>query len=415
MPMHMLKQREIDRSQSAGTLNDGEGLYLQVRIDKEGRPLRSWLFKKQIGGKRHQRGLGTYPVVSLDDARQTAAELRNALRNGDSIARKTAAQEENLTFGQFAERQMLIWNGTQDETGETVLKQSGTKYVNAMKKYLPGIWSLHFDQIADRDLVEPLRKIWVNQHPTAKLVQVQASRVFAAAMTEGLIDRDPAKWEGKLSKVFGKSQHRAKSYGAIDYVRLPGFYQVFVTEAPINPASLALRLVLLTGLRISEALKTRWDEVKGAELQIPAERMKMEKDHIVPLSDEALAILAQARNLAAAAKVVSPFVFFSETAVSGHPNRKTVYVLLKKYLGENDAAATIHGMRSALTDYFADQTDYPDELIERVLSHKVGNEVSRRYRRTTQVEKRVEVMQHWADFVTGRRQIGSGSVTRLRF
>ncbi len=394
----------------AGRHSDGGNLYLDVAPSGS----KSWTFMWMREGRQREMGLGSYPAIGLAAARDRAAEARAILASGgDPIQARDAASDINedpansMTFAEAAERYIASkeaeWrNAKHRYQWEQTLGDSYCKKLRQMP----------IADITFHDVLEVLEPVWRDKQETASRLRGRMERVFAYARVQGWRTGDnPALWHGLLKEVLPKRQKLQRGHlPAMAYKDVPAFVQrVRAAEAM---AARALEFAILTAARSNEVLGARWDEVDFAAntWTIPAGRTKTAEPHTVPLSGRAVELLKQLR-----AGRTGDFIFPSNAPTkrgTSKPGMKalaasdrerplsnmSMLMLLRRLKVEG---VTVHGFRSAFRDWCGDATDYPRELAEAALAHRVGNSVEQAYRRSTALEKRRVLMQDWSDFVDG--------------
>lgn len=394
----------------AGRHSDGGNLYLDVAPSGS----KSWTFMWMREGRQREMGLGSYPAIGLAAARDRAAEARAILASGgDPIQARDAASDitedpaNSMTFAEAAERYIASkepeWrNAKHRYQWEQTLGDSYCKKLRQM-------------QVADitfHDVLEVLEPVWRDKQETASRLRGRMERVFAYARVQGWRTGDnPALWNGLLKEVLPKRQKLQRGHlPAMNWRDVPAFVQRLRTAEAL--AARALELCILTAARSNEVLGARWGEVDfDAKIwTIPAERTKIAKAHDVPLSDRADDLLQQLHD-----GRTSDFIFPSNSLTKPRASstgkkilpasarerplsNMAMLMLLRRMKVEG---VTVHGFRSAFRDWCGDATDYPRELAEAALAHRVGNSVEQAYRRSTALEKRRKLMQDWADYVGG--------------
>lgn len=374
----------------SGRHSDGGGLYLAVTDTGT----KSWTFVWTRDGRKREAGLGPYPAVGLAAARERAAEFRTIVAaGGDPIAARDSAAaqpERGKTFGDVADAYIAsIESEWRNAKHEYQWRQTlGDSYCRELRK----------KPVADitvNDVLEVLEPIWRDKQETASRLRGRLERVFDFARVKGWRDTEnPALWRGLLKNILPKRQKLQRGHlPAMDYKDVPSFVQrVRGAEAL---AARALELAILTACRTGEVLGARWNEVdfKAKTWTIPPERTKTAEQHVVPLSGRAVELL---KNLYDAR--TSDFIFPSASKPKQPLSNMAMLMLLRrlKVMG-----ITVHGFRSAFRDWCGDKTNYPREIAEAALAHRVGNEVERAYRRSTALEKRRRLMQEWADYLGG--------------
>lgn len=365
--------KKVEAATGTAKLSDGAGLYLMVRNDKK-----RWALLYSLSGRRREMGLGSFPDVTLADARRKAAEAKaKVLAGEDPIAEK---RKEGLTFGIYADRfineRKASWRGERYE-------QSWRRSVEFYAKKLT---NRSLDDISTEDILSILKPIWVTKYETAHMCQMRLEMVLDSAKAEGLRQGDnPARWRGHLDKLMPKRKKIAKKhFAAMPAEDVPAFMQVLKQRPTV--AAMALRMVILTAARSTMVRKARWDEIRGDVWTVPGERMKGGEEFQIPLSTQSLALLETIPR-------VSDFVF---------PGRTPKKAFTAKGMLEEvkDRDVTVHGFRSTFRDWAGDNTSFSWEVMETCLAHKVGNETSRAYRRSDLLDKRAQLMQDWADYLS---------------
>jgi integrase len=262
------------------------------------------------------------------------------------------------------------------------------------------------DRVTMLMVKEVLSPIWTTIPVTAGRVRARIENVLDWATAHGLRTGDnPARWKGHLANVLPPPAklHRKKHLAAMPYTEISSFLALLRQDTG-STASAALEFAILTAARSGEVLGARWDEidVERAVWVIPGERMKGGREHRVPLSAPALAVLERM-----AARRESQFVF------PGHSKQilshNTLYLLIRRF-GRGDC--TTHGFRSSFRDWAADQTSFSREVAEAALAHVRGDETERAYARTDLFEKRRRLMAAWSEYCG--QPSGAGEVVPLR-
>lgn len=371
---------------------DGDGLYLKVQ--KSG--AKSWLYRFKLNGVPREMGLGTYPAFSLATARTNAEEQRklvqqsiDPIRHRDEQAVKQAALEAaDRTFDQcvvefFADK----GNGLgKNEKHRAQWKATLETYAS------PKIGSIPVQLITMLDIKRVLKPIWETKTETASRVRARIEKVLGWAKAHGFVKGDNvAMWKGNLDAVFTVPK-KVNNFPSLPYPELPAFMVSLRAlkdhDAPtVRTRALALEFAILNASRTGEVRGAKWAEFDLAKRMwtIPASRMKMEKEHRVPLSDRSLEILqAQPRE--------GEFVF------PGLHENALLNVL--ETLGRTDI--TVHGFRSTFRIWGAEETTYERDMLEFAMAHKVAEGAEEAYLRNAQmVGKRRQLMADWADYCAG--------------
>ncbi len=383
--MAVSKLREVGMHAVGGAA----GLHLAVGASGS----KSWIARISVNGKRRDVGLGAYPDVGLADARERTRELRRQVSAGvDPVATRKARAAASA-----AEAAAAV---TFDEAAKSFIKSHVDSWANAkhaqqwestLATYAsPVIGKLSVADIRTVHIVEVLKPIWTTKTETAKRVRGRIEQVISAA--DALADRErlnPARWVGALDKVFPKPSKVAtvKHHEAVPWRDMPKF----MVNLRLRPgiAARALEFAILTAARSGEVRGMTWEEVDLEQRLwvVPAARMKMKREHRVPLSSAAVALL------------------------QGLPGEKEKYVFPSPFKGIQLSDMTLaavmrrmkltavpHGFRSSFRDWAAEATAHPHAAAELALAHAVGNAVEAAYRRGDMIDKRRQMMEDWAAY-----------------
>lgn len=368
-----------------GLYGDGGTLYLAVAPGGS----KSWVQRITINGKRRDIGLGGWPVVTLAKARDKALDNRRLVRDGgDPLADKRKAKAP--TFRRAAA-------ATFEATAPRLRSEKNAKlWIAQLERHaFKKIGDMPVDKIGREDVLRVLTPIWTSKPEAARKVRQRIRATLAWAEAHGFIDRNVAgdAISGALpAQPAVKANLRAMPYGeiaaALDTIDAS-------SSSSSSSAKLALRFTILTAARNGEVRGASWSEIDmdTAVWTIPGGRMKGGREHRVPLSDAALAVLEQARPLSGSEGLVFP-----SPTKPGHPMSDMTLTKILRTTGLAERA-TVHGFRSSFRDWCAD-TGRPRELAEAALAHTVGG-VEGAYFRSDLFDRRRALMQTWADFVAG--------------
>ncbi len=373
---------------------------------------RTWILRAMVAGKRREIGLGGYPDVTLAQARDRAREVKELIRQGiDPVEHRKAAraalvahQKRGLTFADAVDRYLTA---KLDEFRNEKHRKQWRATLDAYAG--PAIGTLLVADIAVQDVQRALEPIWASKTETASRLRGRIEAVLAWATVAGHRSGDnPARWRGNLDAILPKPGRVAKAgnHPALSLAHAPAWFAELRKRD--GTAARALEFLTLTAARSGEVRGATWDELdlKKAKLwTIPAARMKADREHRVPLTDAAIAIVEALPRLEG-----SPYVFaaprggaLSDMSISAVMRRMQEAEEKAKNKGWLDPRsgrpAVPHGLRSTFRDWAAEQTDYPREMAELALAHTVGSEVERAYRRGDMVEKRRKMMEKWGEFL----------------
>ncbi|MBI6629736.1 tyrosine-type recombinase/integrase [Pontibaca salina] len=372
---------------------DGAGLWFVKRADGGAQ----WVQRVTVHGRRREMGLGGFPALSLAEARKRADHWRKMAATGrDPIkereAEQRAARREDIS--------LAILTADAFEARKAELKGDGAagRWLSPLNIHvLPQLGRVPVTDLDQRDIRDTLAPIWHTKADTARKAMNRLSIVLRHAAALGL-DVDLQATE-KAKALLGKSRHVPKNIPAMAWADVPTFYASL--EEP-TLTHLALRLLILTGVRSTPLRNIRLDEIEGDVWTVPAEAMKGRKGATeafrVPLCSEAQRIIDLARPHAR-----NGFLF---------PNTRGGVIsdmTLSRHMERRGLEARPHGFRTSLRTWLAEATDAPHEVAEAMLAHVVDGGVVRAYRRTDYLEQRAKLMERWADHVTG----GAGQVIKL--
>lgn len=389
-----LSVREVKAIIRVGITWVDDNLYLQARDDGT----RSWLFRYERAGKVRSMGLGPVRRVPLSEARRMAGEHRVAIWNGaDPVAeRRTERRQEKSrevavpsatpTFEWCAKE--FIAQHEKTLTNEVARKQ----WHSTMRDYVyPELGHLPVDRIGLQQVHKILEPIWESKHPTATKVRGRIANVLDWAAAKGFRpDNNPARPDSPLDKLLPNVRHKVRHHKAVPWQEMPAV--VARLQELGSPSAKALIWTILTAARTSETLLATLDEVdREARLwSLAKERMKADREHRVPLPDAAVALM---ETLPGGEGYLFP------GARKGKPlSQQAMNECLD---GIRDDGATVHGFRATFSTWARECTSFSEEVIEHALAHGHKSKVIGAYARTTQLEKRRELMRAWADFVMG--------------
>ena len=384
---------------------DGGGLYLRVAPPGAS----SWVLRYMIDGRARTMGLGPYPEVNLNEARQKALEARKLKVEGnDPIearrlerAAKRLAAAKAMTFKECAEAYIASHReGWQNPKHAAQWVSTLTVYAYPIIGQLPvaAIDTGLVIQVLEQDVGKPNKpvRLWVAKNETASRLRGRIESVLGWAAARKLRSEDnPARWQGVLSHHLPPRSRiaRIKHHAALPYEDIPAF----MTKLRLEPglAAKALEFTILNAVRSGETLGAKWGEfdLTNRLWEIPADRMKAKKLHRVPLSDSAIRILELVR-LDSGVSSDSYYVF--PGAKPGKPLSNMAMLATLKRMKRADL--TTHGFRSTFRDWVSECTGHSPETAEMALAHTVSNKVEAAYRRGDLLEKRVSLMTDWAAF-----------------
>jgi integrase len=386
------------------------GLVLQVSPNGQSR---HWIYRTTIGGKRRHIGLGSFPTVTLAMARELAREAYLSIRKGQSPIEErkaansalAAAEKRGLTFADAIEKNLAI------KLAEFDNEKHRKQWRATLDKYaIPALGKMLVADIQVQDVRRALEPIWTAKTETASRLRGRIEAVLSWATVAGHREGDnPARWKGNLSEMLPKPSKLAK-VAHQPALALDDAAAWFVDlRQREGMGARALEFLAITASRSGEIRGATWDEIdlEAGLWVIPADRMKMSREHRVPLTSAAKALLA------ALPRFKGSFYVFP-AAKGGMISDMTISAVMRRQ-GFTDVrtgrTAVPHGLRSTFRDWAAERTEYPRDMAEIALAHNVGSEVERAYRRGDMVEKRRSMMDAWGQFLRGEH---SQKVVRIR-
>ncbi len=395
------------------------GLHLQLTPNAG----RSWVLRATIGDLRRDIGLGGFPGVTLSQAREKARQAREKIVQGiDPIEERraakaalSAAQRRGLTFADATDKYLAA---KLDAFRNAKHRQQWQNTLEAYAK--PELGKMLVDNILVQDVLRVLQPLWAHKTETASRVRGRIEAVLSWATVAGHRSGDnPARWAGNLKELLPAPSKVAKegNQPALMIDDAPRWCSAL--QGREGCSARALEFLAMTASRSQEIRGALWDEIDfEKELWIiPAARMKMDREHRVPLSAQAVALLHDLPRLEG-----NPLVF--PAARGGQLSDMTLSAAMKR-MHEADLAAggagfvdrsskrpaVPHGLRSTFRDWVAERTNYPGDMAETALAHRISNAVEASYRRGDMIEKRRKMMDDWAGHLAGAAR--AGNVVRI--
>lgn len=382
-----LTYKHVENLNTPGRYTDAlvKGLHLWVKPKLK----KYWIFRFSSNGKQHNISLGSYPKVSISEARINAQRARDELDHGINplFQRKkvkaaiiTAQTIKQTSFHEFAldclNKKRLEWSNT----------KHAKQWLYTLEEFaFPIIGDLPIEQVNMDHILRILTPIWANKTETASRLRGRLEWILAAATTlrlrEGI---NPAMWRGHLQTILPapKKITKTKHFKALSYRKIPELLRQLQQICSIG--SLALEFTILNASRSGEVFGGLREEVNDGIWTIPAERMKAQKEHRVPLCLRSLEILKIANVMDPDSKYL-----FSR---KGKPlSGMTMAMILRRLKLE----VTVHGFRSAFRDWASEETNHSSEVIEMSLAHAIKNKVEAAYRRRDLLEKRRLLLLDW--------------------
>jgi integrase len=362
-----------------GKYYDLHGLFL--RIEPTGS--RRWVQRVSVAGRQREIGLGSADLVTLAEARELAVSNKKLARaGGDPIADKqerVAIPSLNEAIDKVIELNAPTWTNAKHAAQ---FKSTLTNYVT------PKLGRRPVNDIQAADILSVLQPIWVEKSETARRVKQRIGTVMKWAIAQGYRADDPTL---ALNQVLPKQNRKPKHRASLPYKDVSACLHVLKQSDAMLSTKLAIELLVLTATRSGEVRLANWSEIdfEARTWTIPAERMKMKEEHIIPLSDRALEVLQEATALG------DDGLIFPGMR-SGRPMSDMTMSKLVKELGY---PVDIHGFRTSFRTWVQEQTNTAHEVAERALAHKIKDKSEAAYARSDLFEKRRKLMDSWASYL----------------
>jgi integrase len=391
----MAKQRltvhKVERLATAGRYYDNDraakGLLLQVAPSGS----KSWIMRYQKNGRQRALGLGSFPLITLEEARKKAVAARLLLLQGqDPNDTKRAARRdtETITFQEAAEKYFAA------HEAEWSSRVHRRQFLNSLRNHVfDRIGKMPIDQIETPHVLKVLEPVWETTTETATRIRSRIEAVLDWAKVRGYRSGDnPAIWKGHLDHLLGKPGKIAKvtNHPCLPFAQINEF--VIELRKRAGTAARALEFLILTATRTGDVRGALWSEIDltAKTWTIPAERMKAKKEHCVPLVESAIELL---RSLPRENN--NPFVFIAPTPGRGLASM-AMNTLLKRM---KQQIATVHGFRATFKTWASEMTNFQSDVIEMALAHSVGSKVEQAYQRGTMFAKRRALLDAWSAYI----------------
>ncbi len=404
--MSKLNALKIKSINKVGMHSDGNGLYLKVQLSSNSRTInKSWIFRWGAQGKKSM-GLGSIKDVTLAEARDLAIECSRLVVRGlnpkeerERIHAETQAEKENsITFSEASKQYIEIHKASWKN------KKHGQQWGNTLKAYaFDVIGNKPCSKVTKEDVLKILTPIWTTRTETATRVRGRIESVLDWAKAKGYVKgENVAVLKGNLQALLPQIQKRQRvvHHNAMHYDKVPTFFASIKDDPSLSARALAF--CILTATRTTETIEAVWNEVDLDKKcwTIPKERMKRSIEHRVPLAKQVCEVLITMDQ------TKSDYLFHSEITKKNAVDflaKKTkpmsnmsMLTYLKRKDGCNDL--TVHGFRSSFRDWAAEKGNFQREVCEQALAHALKDPTEAAYQRGDYFDKRVELMQAWADY-----------------
>ena len=380
--MGRLSVAGIKAAKTPGRYGDGDGLYLLVGPSGT----QSWVCRVQKNGKRRDFGLGNVKKVALAQARERASKVRSQIEAGIDPIFERRKEAGIPSFRESAARvfaeNMKSWRNAKHKA----------QWLSTLNTYaFPHFGDMAVSEVDGSHVRDALVAIWLDKPETARRVRQRIVTVIDWAIAKGY--RTAPLPIDAVNKSLPKVKARPVHHSALPYSEVPGF--VARLREGESVGRLAFELLILTAARSGEIRLATWHEVDlDARLwTLPAQRMKAERVHVVPLSDGAVDVFVRMR---AFRETSSELIFPSRQL--GKPMSD---MTLTKICRDMNVNAVPHGFRSSFRDWVAEETDFEGAIAEMALAHTISNKVEAAYRRGNLLEKRRKLMESWGAYCIG--------------
>lgn len=391
MPLNELKCKNAKPSDKIQKLSDEKGMYLQVNPSGG----KTWQLKYRFEGKEKKLAIGSYPETSLKEARDKRDDARKQLQNGidPSAAKKQAKIKRQLDNQNSFEAVAKEWH---EQRKHMWTERHAAKILKLLNdKMFPALGNTPIDKITPPELLAVLRKIEAKGHlHTAHRMQQTASQIFRYAVASGKTERDVAvDLRGALTPS------KKTNYASLSETDLPEFLAMLEQYDGEQQTQTAMKLLIHTFVRTGELRGAKWEEINfdKAEWRIPAERMKMREQHIVPLTPQVIALFRLQQQISCNRE----FVFPNRNKPQSFMSENTILYAI--YRMGYHSRTTAHGFR-ATASTILNEKGFNKDHIERQLAHGERSQSRKSYNHAQYLAERRKMMQWWSNFIDGVRK-----------
>ncbi len=364
-------------------IRDDRGLNL--RVDPSGR--KYWIFRYWENKKEHQISLGPYPDLSLKDARIKRDELQTTRAKGEAISLRSVKVPQS--FVDLANEWMRVRMKNKAERYIESIVQRLNKYI------FPAFGNVCIKEITSRDILNLCRRIESSGYDeTARRVKALISQIFRFAIASGWAENDPT-----LALMGALAPRNNKHYATLTDPSEIAILMRAMKAYPYTVMRCAMLFSIYTFARPGEIRTAEWSEIKNDTWDIPPEKMKMKRRHVVPLSNQAKAIIEELRQLTGRGRWLFPTPRNNGRCMSENGVRVAL-----RTIGFTKEQITPHGFR-AMFSTIANEHGWNRDVIERQLAHVEENTVRGAYNHAEYMPERIKLMQWWADYLDDLAEI----------
>ena len=396
-PEKALTAQFVKTAREPGKYFDGHGLFLRVQPNGA----RQWVQRIVIRGKRCELGLGNPALVTLAEARDAALANRKLAQSGGDPMRAKRESDAVLSFEEAARKVHALHLPTWRNA------KHGAQFLSTLETYtFPRLGKLRVADVTTADVLAVLTPIWTQKPETAARVRQRIGTVMKWAVAQGWRQDNPAE---SIAQALPKRDLSLKEHRkALTYAEVAGCITAVQASGAGISTKLAFEFLVLTATRSGEARGALWSEIDlgpatsatSATWTIPASRMKAKREHRIPLTARAVAILREARALGDGTGLVFP---------GTKAGKSLSDMTLSKLVKELDFAADIHGFRTSFRTWAQERTNFPREVAEAALAHAIKDKAEAAYARSDVFDKRRKMMDAWAGYLAGE----AGKVVRI--
>lgn len=369
-------------------LFDGEGLYLEVMPTAA----KYWRLKYRIYGKEKRISFGVYPAVSLTEARQKRSFAKDQIKNGiDPILKRNEELQTAIHLSQKTFRDVAIkWHNKQLGNWEP---RYASTVMHRLEKYAFGnLGTFPLNTIKPLLVLNTIQKIEETAPEMARRVLRYCHYIFLYGIATQQVESDPT-----IGLIHALKKYKKGHFASIDVDELPKFiYDLHEYRHKITRQTfLAIKLMFLTFIRTKELLKAQWSEInfENSMWTIPAERMKMKRAHLVPLSSQSVKVLRELEKLRGNTNFIFPSTCLKKETMSNG----TILVALSRMGYKN--RMTGHGFRALAMGILKEKLGFSHELVDRQLAHAPRSNTTKAYDRALFLPQRIEMMQRYGDYL----------------
>ena len=381
-PLSAAFVRTVKRPGAYGDGRGGHGLILRVKPRKAGGVTKNWVQRLRIRGNPVNIGLGTFPLVTLAEARSAAFSNRRAVDQGEDPRNKGRGIP---TFAEAAEQLIALrqpsWKNGPLEA--RIWRSSLRDYV------FPSLGSKPVTEITAADLLAVLTPLWARKPESARRVRQRIGAVMRWCIAQGQRQDNPA--GDAIGHVLPRHRGPRQHHAALPYSQVGNAIRTVRASGAYKATALCFEFLVLCGVRSGESRLARWDEIdiESKTWTIPGERMKSGRMHRVPLSPQAIAVLEKAAELRDQSGLIFPSL--TGKALSN--------MTLARLINKLGIPAVPHGFRASLRVFASERTDAPRAVMEAALAHRLGDLAEQAYARSDFFEKRRDLMKAWANYI----------------